>query len=184
MAISFLGSSKEPWNSTKIWIIFEITDVVCRQAYKCPLRVWQHRRHLLVEERWDWKFRLVIIQVWAWVPIMAYAQPHPRLSVLSYSSQSSLDHLSPTTTSTRFSLPSASPSHTAVASTKPGLNRPNIYDRNLNKTRSAEVSGAAYAFLFSEIVQYTQKRVSDINDLERQWVAYDVEFTSSELHED
>jgi len=99
---------------------------------------------------------------------MAYAQPHPRLSVVSTSSQSSLDHLSPTTTSTRFSLTSISSANTAVASTKPGPNRPNIYDRNLNKTRGTEVSGAAFAFLFSEIVQYTQKRVSGINDLERQ----------------
>ncbi|KAF8167860.1 TRAPP complex subunit trs31 [Crassisporium funariophilum] len=86
---------------------------------------------------------------------MAYAQPHPRLSVVS---QSSVDHLSPTTSSTRFSLPS----------NKPGPNRPNIYDRNLNKTRGTEVSAAAFAFLFSEVVQYTQKRVSGINDLERQ----------------
>lgn len=92
---------------------------------------------------------------------MAYTQPHPRLSVVSSSSQSSADHLSPTTTSTRFSLPS-------VPSNKPPLNRPNIYDRNLNKTRAAEVSSAAFAFLFSEIIQYTQKRVSGINDLERQ----------------
>lgn len=99
---------------------------------------------------------------------MAYTQPHPRLSVVSTSSRSSLDHLSPTTTSTRFSLPSISSANTAVASTKPGPNRPNIYDRNLNKTRGTEVSGAAFAFLFSEIVQYTQKRVSGINDLERQ----------------
>ena len=99
---------------------------------------------------------------------MAYTQPHPRLSVVSNSSQSSLDHLSPTTTSTRFSLPSISSVNTAVASTKPGPNRPNIYDRNLNKTRGTEVSGAAFTFLFSEIVQYTQRRVSGINDLERQ----------------
>ena len=118
---------------------------------------------------------------------MAYTQPHPRLSVVSTSSQSSLDHLSPTTTSTRFSLPSISSANTAVASTKPGPNRPNIYDRNLNKTRGTEVSGAAFAFLFSEIVQYTQKRVSGINDLERQWVVYHIGITLSEsilLHED
>lgn len=96
---------------------------------------------------------------------MAYAQPHPRLSVLSNSSQSSsVDHLSPTTAS-RFSLP-AVPSITAGA--KAAANRPNIYDRNLNKTRGAEVSGAAFAFLFAEVVQYTQKRVSGINELERQ----------------
>ncbi|KAH9486697.1 Transport protein particle subunit trs31 [Psilocybe cubensis] len=97
---------------------------------------------------------------------MAYAQPHPRLSVVSNSSQSSsTDHLSPTT-STRFSLPSAPSLH--APSNKAGPNRPNIYDRNLNKTRGAEVSSAAFAFLFSEIIQYTQKRVSGINDLERQ----------------
>ncbi|RDB29171.1 Transport protein particle subunit trs31 [Hypsizygus marmoreus] len=94
---------------------------------------------------------------------MAYAQPHPRLSVLSNTSQSSVDHLSPTASSTRFSLPSVP----AVASNKPGAPRPNIYDRNLNKTRVSEVSASAFAFLFSEVVQYTQKRVSGINDLER-----------------
>jgi hypothetical protein len=76
------------------------------------------------------------------------AHPHPRLSV-----QSSLDP----PPSARFSLPS----------TQARLNRPNIYDRSLNKTRTAEVSGSAFAFLFSEVVQYTQKRVSGINDLER-----------------
>ncbi|KAF8320543.1 TRAPP complex subunit trs31 [Cantharellus anzutake] len=42
-----------------------------------------------------------------------------------------------------------------------------IYDRNLNKSRMSQVSLSAYAFLFSEIVQYTQKRVSGIGDLER-----------------
>ncbi|KAK2461730.1 hypothetical protein APHAL10511_006193 [Amanita phalloides] len=77
---------------------------------------------------------------------MAYAPPHPRLS-----SQS--DH----PPSARFSLPSA----------QSRFARPDIYDRNLNKSRSAEVSGSAFAFLFSEVVQYTQKRVSGINDLER-----------------
>ncbi|KDQ19907.1 hypothetical protein BOTBODRAFT_75366, partial [Botryobasidium botryosum FD-172 SS1] len=42
-----------------------------------------------------------------------------------------------------------------------------IYDRNLNKTRAAEVSYSAFAFLFSEAIQYTQKRVSGIADMER-----------------
>jgi len=91
---------------------------------------------------------------------MAYAQPHPRLSTTSHSST---DHLSPTTSSTRFQPPLPH-----VATVSKNTSRPNIYDRNLNKTRNAEVSGAAFAFLFSEIVQYTQKRVSGINDLERQ----------------
>ncbi|ORX50551.1 TRAPP I complex [Hesseltinella vesiculosa] len=42
-----------------------------------------------------------------------------------------------------------------------------ILDRNLNKTRGAEVSLGAQAFLFSEILQYTQKRVNGIQDLEQ-----------------
>jgi len=97
---------------------------------------------------------------------MAYAQPHPRFSVISNSSQSSVDVFSPTTPSNRFSLPSVASGHTAA---KP---RPSIYDRNLNKTRGAEVSLSAFSFLFSEIVQYTQKRVAGVNDLERQSVSF------------
>ncbi|KAI0035241.1 NO signaling/Golgi transport ligand-binding domain-containing protein [Vararia minispora EC-137] len=89
-----------------------------------------------------------------------------RFSVLSSSSLSSAELLSPTGSSGRFSLPSAPSITTAVGPSKP-LVRPNIYDRPLNKTRSAEVSASAFAFLFSEIVQYTQKRVGGINDFER-----------------
>lgn len=102
-------------------------------------------------------------------PTMSFPQPHPRFSVLSSSSLASLDHLSPAASSTRFSLPSAPSINTALAAPKPGI-RPNIYERNLNKTRTAEVSASAFAFLFSEVVQYTQKRVSGIADLERRYV--------------
>lgn len=101
---------------------------------------------------------------------MAYSQPHPRLSVLSNSSQSSVDQFSPTSSSARYSLPSAPSIHTTLGSAKAPGPRPNIYDRNLNKTRIAEVSTSAFAFLFSEIVQYTQKRVSGVNDLERRYI--------------
>ncbi|KAI6045203.1 NO signaling/Golgi transport ligand-binding domain-containing protein [Pisolithus marmoratus] len=87
-------------------------------------------------------------------------QPPARFSVLS---SSSADLLSPTGSS-RFSLPSA-PSISATLGQS--RQRPSICERNLNKTRSSEVSASAFAFLFSEIVQYTQKRVSGINDLER-----------------
>ncbi|EKM60699.1 uncharacterized protein PHACADRAFT_155795 [Phanerochaete carnosa HHB-10118-sp] len=97
---------------------------------------------------------------------MSYPQPHPRFSVLSSSSLTSLDHLSPASSSTRFSLPAAPSINTTLATPRPGV-RPNVYDRNLNKTRAAEVSASAFAFLFSEVVQYTQKRVSGIADLER-----------------
>ncbi|KAG6887867.1 hypothetical protein C0992_010434 [Termitomyces sp. T32_za158] len=96
---------------------------------------------------------------------MAYAHPHTRHSVLSTTSQASVDYPSPTAGSTRFSLPSVPSLNTAA--NKPSATRLNIYDRNLNKTRVAEVSASAFSFLFSEIVQYTQRRVSGINDLER-----------------
>ncbi|TFK76673.1 TRAPP I complex [Pluteus cervinus] len=99
---------------------------------------------------------------------MAYAAVnHPRVSVLSTSSQSSLDHPSPTPSSTRFSLSSAPSINTLNSANRPTGVRPNIYERNLNKTRFAEVSLSSFAFLFSELVQYTQKRVNGINDLER-----------------
>src|ERR1700733_11990396 len=97
---------------------------------------------------------------------MAYTQPHPRLSVLSNASQSSID--SPG--STRFSLQSAPSVNNTVIANKQSAPRPNIYDRNLNKTRVSEVSASAFTFMFSEIVQYTQKRVNGINDLERRCV--------------
>ncbi|CAG8529639.1 8846_t:CDS:2 [Paraglomus brasilianum] len=45
--------------------------------------------------------------------------------------------------------------------------RTSVVERNLNKTRSAEVGLSAFAFLFSEMLQYTQKRVQGIQDLER-----------------
>ncbi|KIY63071.1 TRAPP complex subunit trs31 [Cylindrobasidium torrendii FP15055 ss-10] len=94
---------------------------------------------------------------------MAYSQPqHPRLSVLSNSSASSVDHLSPTGSATRFSLPPTVPT-----SPRPAGVRPNIYDRNITKPRVLDVSGAAFSFMFAEIVSYTQKRVAGINDLER-----------------
>ncbi|MCJ1356774.1 MAG: TRAPP subunit trs31 [Icmadophila ericetorum] len=47
------------------------------------------------------------------------------------------------------------------------LNRRTIYDRNLNRTRTAELSRASFAYLFSEMVGYAQKRVTGIQDLER-----------------
>jgi hypothetical protein len=98
------------------------------------------------------------------------AHPPSRFSVLSSSSLSSAELLSPTNTSARFSLPSAPSITTATTGNQKTLSRPNIYERPLNKTRTAEVSAPAFAFLFSEVVQYMQKRVSGINDLERRQV--------------
>ncbi|KAI5295779.1 TRAPP subunit trs31 [Ascosphaera atra] len=46
-------------------------------------------------------------------------------------------------------------------------NRKTIYDRNLNRSRNAELSKASFAFLFSEMIIYAQRRVTGIQDLER-----------------
>ncbi|KIM32553.1 hypothetical protein M408DRAFT_19953 [Serendipita vermifera MAFF 305830] len=116
-----------------------------------------------------------------------HAVVHPRLSVLSTSSlpASATTSSDPNTPpSSRYSLPpvssssataySTSSSATAFTTSNPNpvavnLVRPNIYDRPLNKTRNAEVSLSAFAFLFGEMVQYTQKRVAGIADFERKW---------------
>lgn len=42
-----------------------------------------------------------------------------------------------------------------------------ILDRPLNKTKGAEVSLGAFAFLLAEIIGYSQGRVDSVNDLER-----------------
>ena len=42
----------------------------------------------------------------------------------------------------------------------------NILERNLGKTRGSEIAFGAWAFLFSEIVQYTQRRVTGIAEFE------------------
>ncbi|OZJ06404.1 hypothetical protein BZG36_00669 [Bifiguratus adelaidae] len=60
----------------------------------------------------------------------------------------------------------------SVASSTSGVNVPQskvkpILERHLNKTKGAEVSLSAFTFLFSEVLQYTQKRVNGIQDLEK-----------------
>jgi hypothetical protein len=56
----------------------------------------------------------------------------------------------------------------------PGLrypsNKKTIYDRNLNRTKNAELSRAAFAYLFVEMISYAQKHVRDISTLEKRYV--------------
>ncbi|KAF2396865.1 trafficking protein particle complex subunit 5 [Trichodelitschia bisporula] len=53
----------------------------------------------------------------------------------------------------------------------PGLryptNKKTIYDRNLNRTRTAELSRASFAYLFVEMISYAQRRVTGVADLEK-----------------
>lgn len=60
------------------------------------------------------------------------------------------------------------PSSTIIAA---GLrvpsNRKTIYDRNLNRSRNAELNRSSFAFLFMEMVTYAQKKVTGIQDFEK-----------------
>ncbi|KAF3021028.1 hypothetical protein G7054_g15130 [Neopestalotiopsis clavispora] len=53
----------------------------------------------------------------------------------------------------------------------PGLRYPTngktIYHRPLNRTKTAELSGAAFAYLFSEMVGYASNKIASIQDLEK-----------------
>ncbi|KAI1849422.1 hypothetical protein JX265_008576 [Neoarthrinium moseri] len=42
-----------------------------------------------------------------------------------------------------------------------------IYHRPLNRTKTAELSGASFAYLFSEMVNYASKKIVSIQDLEK-----------------
>jgi len=55
----------------------------------------------------------------------------------------------------------------------PGLrypsNKKSIYDRNLNRSKNAELSRAAFAYLFLEMIAYAQKGAKDVGDLEQRY---------------
>src|SRR5204863_6966936 len=71
------------------------------------------------------------------------------------------------------SAPASSTSALQQASNQGGLryptNRKTIYDRNLNRSRNAELSRASFAYLFGEMVGYAQRRVTGIQDLEKRY---------------
>ncbi len=56
---------------------------------------------------------------------------------------------------------------------QPGLRYPSngktIYHRPLNRSRTAELSQASFAYLFSEMVSYAQRKVTVIEDLEKRY---------------
>jgi hypothetical protein len=55
----------------------------------------------------------------------------------------------------------------------PGLrypsNKKSIYDRNLNRSKNAELSRAAFAYLFIEMIAYAQRGVTNVGDLEQRY---------------
>jgi hypothetical protein len=60
------------------------------------------------------------------------------------------------------------------SSKEPGLRYPSngktIYHRPLNRTKTAELSQASFAYLFGEMVTYAQRQVKDIQELEQKSV--------------
>ncbi|KAF2762789.1 TRAPP I complex [Pseudovirgaria hyperparasitica] len=56
-------------------------------------------------------------------------------------------------------------------SPSPGLrypsNKKTIYDRNLSRSKNAELSRAAFGYLFVEMIGYAQRRVRGVADLEK-----------------
>ncbi|KAK4057122.1 Trafficking protein particle complex subunit 31 [Microbotryomycetes sp. JL221] len=92
-----------------------------------------------------------------------------RLSSLLSSSSAShhqQTHTSSATTSkSSFPIPQASPS---LPPLPPNLKRTSaIYDRPVVRSRGQDLSLAAWTYLFGEIVQYTQKRVTGISEFEK-----------------
>lgn len=67
--------------------------------------------------------------------------------------------------SSTFPIPQSSPS---LPPLPPNSKRTAaIYDRPVTRSRGQEVSLGAWAFLFGEIIQYTQRRVSGISEFEK-----------------
>jgi hypothetical protein len=66
---------------------------------------------------------------------------------------------------------SAKTAASAAAGTGSALRYPStrktIYDRNLNRSRNAELSRASFAYLFMEMVSYAHRRVKGIQDFEK-----------------
>ena len=48
-------------------------------------------------------------------------------------------------------------------------NKKTIYDRNLNRSKNAELSRAAFAYLFIEMRNLAQKHAKDVGDLEKRY---------------
>ncbi|SJX65607.1 related to TRS31-TRAPP subunit of 31 kDa involved in targeting and fusion of ER to golgi transport vesicles [Sporisorium reilianum f. sp. reilianum] len=123
----------------------------------------------------------------------AFSSRRTSASVLSSAASSAHQSalFSPTTSSHRNTFPTASgagsrTASTASTATTPGLAgriasftsydepapsasaaAPDILERPRDKTRTAEVSLSSLSFLFSEMVSYTQNRVTGVTDLEK-----------------
>jgi hypothetical protein len=72
-------------------------------------------------------------------------------------------HLAAQTELTITPLP---PKRPHVPSLKYPSNRKTIYDRNLNRTKTSEISLASFAYLFNSLISYHQSRSPSVSELE------------------
>ncbi|KAI5480899.1 TRAPP complex subunit Trs31 [Pseudohyphozyma bogoriensis] len=101
---------------------------------------------------------------------MSSSRDSVRDSIVSSRSTSSrfsslLSPALPSSRSSTFPIPLPSPTLPPLPSNQKRIVA--IYERPLAKSRGSEVALGAWAFLFSEIVQYTQKKVSGIGEFEK-----------------
>lgn len=84
--------------------------------------------------------------------------------------------LPPSLASTMYSSPTYTHDSRPSSSSNPSFagaglrtpsNRKTIYDRNLNRSRNAELSRASFAFLFMEMVTHAQKKIKSVSDFEK-----------------
>lgn len=92
---------------------------------------------------------------------MSTAIPGPSTPIIP--SSKAPPHI-PRTPSSTLPHPSTTPKQSGINNS--ALRRSTIYDKNLHR-KTGEVSLSAFAFLFSETIQYMQKQSSGIQDLER-----------------
>jgi hypothetical protein len=63
----------------------------------------------------------------------------------------------------------------ATIGKEPGVRLPSngktIYHRPLNRSKTAEISQASFAYLFGEMITYAQRRVKGIQELEQRYAA-------------
>ena len=77
--------------------------------------------------------------------------------------------LQPQPSTQRLPTQSSSQQQQSQSGLRTPSNRKTIYDRNLNRTRTSELSRASFGYLFAEMVSYAQRKVTGIQDLERRY---------------
>lgn len=95
--------------------------------------------------------------------------PVPPSQLYSYSNNTSTSTVAQTPRSISIRDARHSP-HPSLPAGAPVPAAANILERPINKTKGAEVAASSWAFMFAEIVSYSQSRVDSVADLEKRCV--------------